>query len=470
MHRKRRAKIVATLGPSTSSPEKIEALYRAGVDVFRLNFSHSTYEEHKDNFQAIRALEDKVGRPIAILLDLQGPKLRIGRFHDGSIELNSGQIFELYQQDKLGDISGVQLPHPEIFQVVKPGLDILLDDGRVRLKIRDVGDGKVTTQVLVGGTLSDRKGLNIPGVRLPISAITEKDKKDLAFGLELGVDWVALSFVQHPDDIREARDLIGTQALLVSKLEKPEAIIHLDEIVECSDAVMVARGDLGVEMPPEDVPMLQRRIIAACRKAGRPVIVATQMLESMVGLPSPTRAEASDVANAIYEEADAVMLSAESASGKYPVEAVEMMDRILQRVEQDPTFVNDFPVPLNDSSISAAITAATREVATAVGAVAVATFTTTGNTTFLASKARPSCQILGITPHRKVARQLNLAWGVYPYQSDDIGSLAEAVACAIEVSKQEGVAQNGDRLVITAGVPFNVAGATNVIRVADVHS
>ena len=469
MRRHRRAKIVATLGPASCCPEMIEKLFQAGVDVFRLNFSHGNHEDHRANYESIRNLEAKTGRPIPILMDLQGPKLRIGSFKTGSITLEAGQEFHFHLDVVEGDKTKVQLPHPEIFRALVPGTELLLDDGRVRVRVKSVNEKNAVCEVTVGGQLSDRKGLNIPGVRLPISALTDKDRKDLAFGLELGADWVALSFVQQPDDIKEAREIIAGKALLVAKLEKPEAIEHLDEIIQCSDALMVARGDLGVEMPPEDVPIIQKRIIEACRRAGKPVIVATQMLESMVSSPSPTRAEASDVATAIYEEADAVMLSAESASGQYPVEAVTMMDRIIRRVEEDPAYENSYIISQDDSSTSMSITAATRQVAESVNAAVVATFTTTGNTSFLAAKARPSCPILGVTPNIKVARQLNLAWGVHPIQSQEITSLSEAVSCALEVSVQEGFAMQGDRLVITAGVPFRVAGSTNVIRIAEVR-
>jgi pyruvate kinase len=469
MRRHRRAKIVATLGPASSNPDVIENLFQSGVDVFRLNFSHGSHQDHQANYETIRNLEVKTGRPIPILMDLQGPKLRIGTFKGGQVNLKTGQEFQFFLDSTEGDETKVQLPHPQIFQALVAGTELLLDDGRVRVRVMSVTEKKATCEVIVGGPLSDRKGLNIPGIRLPISALTDKDRQDLAFGLELGADWIALSFVQHPDDIKEAREIIKGQALLVAKLEKPEAIEHLEEIIHCSDALMVARGDLGVEMPPEDVPIIQKRIIEACRRAGKPVIVATQMLESMVSSPSPTRAEASDVATAIYEEADAVMLSAESASGQYPIEAVTMMDRIIRRVEEDPAYNNSYIISQEDSSTSLAITAATRQVAESVNAAVVATFTTTGNTSFLAAKARPSCPILGVTPSIKVARQLNLAWGVHPIQSQEITSLSEAVSCALEVSTKEGFAMTGDRLVITAGVPFRVAGSTNVIRIAEVR-
>ena len=337
--RNRNAKIVATLGPASADREKIEALFHAGADVFRLNFSHGTHDDHKQRLDTIRSIERDLGRPISVLLDLQGPKLRIGTFPGGPIQLEAGDSFRLdLDRDKPGDQTRAALPHPEIFAALTEGTDLLLDDGRVRLRVERCGPDFAETRVINGGPLSDRKGVNVPGVVLPLSALTEKDRKDLDFGLSLGVDWVALSFVQRPEDIREIKAIVQGRAGICAKLEKPAAITSLEEIVAETDAVMVARGDLGVEMPAEQVPAIQKRIVRACRQAGKPVIVATQMLESMVAAPVPTRAEASDVATAIYDGADAVMLSAESASGKYPVEAVRMMSSIIAQTEADPYY------------------------------------------------------------------------------------------------------------------------------------
>jgi len=332
MRRHRCAKIIATLGPSSSSAEMIEKLFLAGVDAFRLNFSHGTHEDHQKNHQIIRELEQKCSRPIGIMMDLQGPKLRIGTFQQKSILLEKGQMFTLDQNEEPGNETRVFLPHKEIFEALREGADLLLDDGKVRLRVQQVSPGKIETRVLAAGALSDRKGFNVPTVALPISPMTPKDRVDLEFGLKLGVDWVALSFVQCPEDVLEAKALIGDQAGIMSKLEKPLAIQHAEKIVELSDAIMIARGDLGVEMPPEEVPSIQKRIIQCCRKHGKPVVVATQMLESMIKSPTPTRAEASDVATAIYDGADTVMLSAESASGLYPIESVAMMNRIISHV------------------------------------------------------------------------------------------------------------------------------------------
>ena len=341
LRRRRSAKIVATLGPSSSAPERIGALFEAGVDVFRLNFSHGTQEDHRARFDAIRRIESATGRPIGILADLQGPKLRLGAFAEGRIELTAGARFHLDLDCQVGDENRAPLPHPEIFEALRPGTELLLDDGRVRLQVEDCGSGYADTRCLVGGTLSDRKGVNVPNAELPLSAITEKDRADLSFALEHGADWIAFSFVQRPADVAEGRKLVGGRAGIMVKLEKPSAIQHLAEIIELADGLMVARGDLGVEMPPEDVPSVQKQVIHACRVAGKPVVVATQMLESMVAAPTPTRAEASDVATAVYEGADAVMLSAETAAGRYPVEAVAMMNRIACRVQEDPLFLDD---------------------------------------------------------------------------------------------------------------------------------
>jgi pyruvate kinase len=336
MRRNRAAKIIATLGPASSTPEKIEALFRAGADVFRLNFSHGTQDDHRRRYDIIRDLESRTGRPIAVLADLQGPKLRVGRFNEGAVELEEGQGFRLDMEKEPGDLKRVPLPHPEIFAAIGPGTELLLDDGKLKLRVDQSGADFANTVVVTGGRLSERKGVNVPNAVLPLTPLTDKDRADLAFALDMGVDWVALSFVQRPEDVAEARRLIAGRAAVMIKLEKPAAIECLEELIDLSDALMVARGDLGVEMPPEDVPALQKRIITACRLKGKPVVVATQMLESMIHSPAPTRAEASDVATAVYDGADAVMLSAESASGDYPVESVKMMNRIIGRTERDP--------------------------------------------------------------------------------------------------------------------------------------
>jgi pyruvate kinase len=468
MRRQRSTKIVATLGPATSTPERIEALFRAGVDVFRLNFSHGVHEDHRARVQTIRALEQSVGRPISILLDLQGPKLRVGTFRDGKVMLPTGAEFRLDLDKTPGDGKRAPLPHPEIFAVLATGADLLLDDGRLRLRVKEHGKDYCVTEVVTGGVLSDRKGVNVPGVVLPLSPLTDKDRRDLVFGLDLGVDWVALSFVQRPEDIAEGRRLIAGRAALMAKLEKPAAIDRLDEIVELCDAIMVARGDLGVEMPPEDVPGLQKRIIRACRREGKPVIVATQMLDSMVNAPAPTRAEASDVATAVYDGSDAVMLSAETASGNYPIEAVTMMNRITVRTERDRLYRHlvdaDHAEP--EATTADAITAAARQIAHTIKAAAIVTYTTSGSTTLRAARERPEVPILCLTQRLETARRLSLCWGVHAVVTEDINSFQEMVAKAVTVARHEEFAKPGDRLIVTAGVPFGTPGATNILRVA----
>ncbi|MDR6775435.1 pyruvate kinase [Azospirillum sp. BE72] len=466
--RQRKTKIVATLGPSSSTPERIRELFVTGVDVFRLNFSHGSHADHGERLRVIREMEQEFGRPIAIMADLQGPKLRLATFRDGSITLSPGQALRLDLSPEPGDGTRVGMPHPEIFAALRPGAELLLDDGRVRLSVTACGSDHADTVVVSGTRLSDRKGVNVPGVVLPLSALTQKDRLDLSFALEQHVDWVALSFVQRPEDVAEARRLIGGRAALLSKMEKPQAIEHLELIVELSDGVMVARGDLGVELPPEDVPALQKRIVREARLAGKPVIVATQMLESMVSAPAPTRAEASDVATAVYDGADAVMLSAETASGEYPVEAVSIMDRIAQRVEADPLYrkIVESQHPSLQETSADAITAAAGQVARTIHAAAIVTYTTSGSTTLRASRERPDVPVLCLTSSMATARRLQLAYGVHSLHTRDIGSFSEMVQKAVRYAHASGLAQEGQRVVITAGVPFGVPGNTNILRIA----
>lgn len=468
MRRQHRTKIVATLGPGTGDAASIEALFNAGVDVFRLNFSHGAYEGHKERLDAIRDLERRTARPVAVMMDLQGPKLRIGTFKEGPIELEEGAAFRLDLDKVEGDLKRVTLPHPEIFAALEPGADLLLDDGKVRLTVDKCGADFADCTVAVGGPLSERKGVNVPGVLLPLSALTEKDRADLEYGLSLGVDWVALSFVQRPEDIEEARALIQGRAAILAKLEKPSAITALDAIVEASDAIMVARGDLGVEMPPEDVPVLQRRIIRACRLSGKPVVVATQMLDSMVERPVPTRAEASDVATAVYSGADAVMLSAETAVGEYAVESVEMMNRIIVRVERDPAYVEGLESqrPSPESTTADAIATAAAQMAATLAVNAIATYTTSGSTTLRIARERPVAPILGLTPRDDTARMLSIVWGVHAARVPDASDLDDMVGTATHQAKIDGFGVDGDRIVITAGVPFSTPGKTNLIRIA----
>ncbi len=468
MRRRRNAKIVATLGPSSSTEAVIAELFEAGADVFRLNFSHGSHEDHKSRYETIRNLETRFRRPIGVLVDLQGPKLRVGEFKGGKTVLEPTQSFRLDLDSAWGDNRRAPLPHPEVFRSLAPGTDLLLDDGRVRLRVTDCGRDFAETLVVIGGELSDHKGVNVPTAVLDLSPLTKKDREDLRFGLDLGCDWIALSFVQRPEDVAEARRLVAGRAGIMVKLEKPAAIEHLYEIVTLADAVMVARGDLGVELPPEDVPGLQKRIVRTCRQAGKPVIVATQMLDSMVHSPTPTRAEASDVATAVYDGADAVMLSAETAAGHYPIESVAMMDRIIYRVEHDPLYrrLIDAERQEPEATSADAITAAARQVAHTISAATIVTSSSTGSTTLRAARERPAVPILGLTPRTGTARKLALAWGVHSVQTEDVHSFGEMVSTAIEVACREDFAKSGQRLVVTAGVPFGTPGATNILRIA----
>jgi pyruvate kinase len=468
MRRQRSAKIVATLGPASSSLERLRALFEAGVDVFRCNFSHGTHDDHRQLFAAIRRVESETGRPIGILADMQGPKLRLGDFAEGRIQLAPGAQFRLDLDNKLGDQHRAPLPHPEVFRALEPGNDLLIDDGKVRLKVIDCGADFAETECVVGGTLSNHKGVNVPHCVLPISAVTDKDRADLSFALENGADWIALSFVQRPEDVAEGRKLVGNAAGLLVKLEKPSAIRRLQEIIDLTDAVMVARGDLGVEMPPEDVPTVQKQVIHACRLAGKPVIVATQMLESMIHAPTPTRAEASDVATAVYEGADAVMLSAETAVGEYPIEAVTMMDRIARRVQDDPLYFASLQTKLleHEHTDPDAISAAACQVAATVGAAAIVSFTSSGATASRAARERQGVPILVMTPRMSTARRMALLWGAHCVHSADIKNFGEMVQKAVRAAHQEDIAQPGQRIVITAGVPFGTPGATNILRIA----
>ncbi|MDP9195415.1 MAG: pyruvate kinase [Pseudomonadota bacterium] len=469
--RMRQTRIVATLGPASASADMIRKLFDAGVDVFRLNFSHGKQEDHGERVRLIREVEKETGRPVCIMADLQGPKLRVGTFADGSIMLAAGQRFRLDLDQAPGDGRRVRLPHPEILQALRPGANLLLDDGKIRLKVLECGSDFAETEVVIGGKLSDRKGVNVPDVVIPLSPLTPKDREDLRYALDAGVDWIALSFVQKPDDIAEARKLIGNRAALLAKIEKPSAITHLTEIVQMSDGLMVARGDLGVEMPTEDVPALQKRILKESRLAGRPVIVATQMLESMISTPTPTRAEASDVATAVYDGADAVMLSAETASGQYPLEAVSIMDRIIRRTESDPsyrTIIDAWHLEPQHTSADA-ITAAARQVSETISAACIATFTESGSTTLRAARERPAVPILCLASRPEIARRLTMAFGVHAFWTTDIVTEADMVQKACAIARQDGLAAVGQKIVITAGVPFGKPGTTNLLRIARIE-
>ena len=470
LRRRRRTKIVATLGPASSTVEVLSRLFETGADVFRLNFSHGTHEDHAARISMIRGLEEKYGRPIGILADVQGPKLRVGRFGGGRVHLQTGQTFRLDMNPTPGDMSRVQLPHPEILGAASIGTMLLLDDGKLRLRVTRKREDHLETEVVTGGPLSDRKGVNVPDVVLPIPALTKKDREDLDFALAHGVDYIGLSFVQRAEDVAEAKEIAAGRAWIMTKLEKPQALDNLDAILDLSDAVMVARGDLGVELPPEEVPLAQKRIVRAARLRGLPVVVATQMLESMISAPAPTRAEASDVATAVFDGADAVMLSAETAAGQYPYEAVNIMDRIIARVEQDAGWRNtiDATRPPPDGSTSDAICAAAQQVAHTIGAKAIAAFTESGGTALRVARERPDSPVLGLTPNTETARRMAVVWGVHAVTTNDAHSMTEAVARATKLAQQEGFASHGESIVVTAGVPFGQPGGTNALRVATV--
>ncbi len=468
MHPERSTKIVATLGPATSTRERIRELLEAGVDVVRFNLAFGTHEEHRERYALVRELEEERGEPVGVLMDLQGPKIRIGTFARGRVQLRDGQRFRLDLDAVPGDERRVQLPHPEVFEAVEPGQRLLLRDGRIRLRIEAKGEGVLETVVEVGGTLGDRQGVNVPDVVLPIPALTEKDLRDLALALDLGADWIGLSFVQRPEDVVEARKMIMGRAAVMAKIEKPAAVERLAEIVQLADGVMIARGDLGVELPPELVPGLQKKIIRCCRDHGRPVVVATQMLDSMVDSPAPTRAEASDVATAVYDGADAVMLSQETAQGRFPVQAVRMMARIIRQVEHDEfyrSYLEAYRAEVEPKAADA-ITMAAGQVARVMGASAIVTFTTSGFTAQRASRERPDRPILGLVTRQNTARKLTLWWGVHPVLSGDVGNIDDMVAKARDLAQQKGFAEPGQAIVITAGMPFGTPGATNLLRVA----
>ena len=465
--RARRARIVATLGPASSSVGRIRDLARAGADVFRVNFSHGLHQDHARAIAAVRAAENDVGRPLAVLADLQGPKLRLGEFADGRVKLRVGQDLRLDLKNRPGDASRIGVPHPEVFAALRVGAEVLLDDGKVRLRVTKHGPDFADTVVEAGEALSNHKGLNLPGLAIPIPALTHKDREDLAFALGQGVDWVALSFVQRAADMAELRQIVQGRAGVLAKIEKPAALEALDEILDLCNAIMVARGDLGVELAPEEVPVVQKKLVRAARLRGLPVIVATQMLESMVHAPTPTRAEASDVAGAVYEGADAMMLSAESAVGEFPVEAVSIMDRIITRVERDPRWPElmraEFPV---DDADADALVAAARRAAEAASTACLVAFTTTGQTALRLARERPLQPTLALTPHLGTARRLALAWGVEARVTAEILDPEELARVAVEKAADLGLALPNQRVLILAGLPMGSPGAANILRLA----
>src|SRR6056297_3657950 len=468
MRRHRNVKIVATLGPASSDYDTIRALHEAGADVFRLNMSHGEHGEIAERHRIIRQIEEDLKSPIAILADLQGPKLRVGAFANGEEELLEGAGFRLDLDETAGDVSRVCLPHPEIFAALEPGADLLVNDGKIRLRVRECGPEFADCEVIAGGTISNRKGVNVPDVVLPLAALSEKDLADLEFVCELGVDWLALSFVQRPEDVNEGRVLVNGRAAIMSKIEKPAAVKCFDDILEVSDGIMVARGDLGVELQVQNVPPIQKRLVRKCRAMAKPVIVATQMLESMIESPMPTRAEVSDVATAIYEGADAIMLSAESAAGDYPIEAVTTMDNVAREVEDDPTYTEIIEASrrAKRESVADGIVAAAREIAETTDIKAICCFTQSGTTALLVARERPRVPIIALTNLRGTARRLALSWGVNCVMTGELERFKQAVLNAARAAREQGYAEALDQIVVTAGVPFNVPGTTNILRVA----
>ena len=468
MRRLRRIKILATLGPVSSDSATIRKLFEAGADVFRINMSHTPHDKMRELVATIRNVEGSYGRPIGILVDLQGPKLRLGAFADGSAHLTNGEIFTLDSNPAPGDKTRVHLPHPEILQALRPGHALLIDDGKLRLIAEETSPEHARLRVLTGGKMSDRKGVSLPDTDLPLSAMTAKDRIDLEAALETGIDWIALSFVQRADDVIEAKKLVRGRAAVMSKIEKPQAIDRLAEIMEASDAIMVARGDLGVELPAERVPGLQKQMTRMARKAGKPVVIATQMLESMITSPVPTRAEVSDVATAVFEGADAIMLSAESAAGKFPVEAVQTMNRIGEEVERDPTYrgVISSQRPEPEATAGDAIADAARQIAETLDLSAIICWTDSGSTAMRVARERPQPPVVAITPNVATGRKLAAVWGVHCVIAEDAHDQDDMIDRAGRIAFRDGFAKAGQRVIIVAGVPLGTPGTTNMVRIA----
>ena len=468
--RSRRVKIIATLGPASADRETVAALLAAGVDVFRINMSHASHDAMRQRVAMIRGLEEEAGRPIGILVDLQGPKLRLGVFAEGGADLHKGDIFVLDGDTEPGDAARVQLPHPEILSSLAPGHRILVDDGKVMLRVAEAEPGRASTVVEVAGRVSNRKGVSLPDTTIPTSAMTDKDRADLHAALEENIDWIALSFVQRPEDVAEVKAIVNGRALVMAKIEKPQAVARIDEITAVADALMVARGDLGVEMPLERVPGIQKTLTRLARRLGKPVVVATQMLESMITSPVPTRAEVSDVATAVFEGADAIMLSAESASGQYPREAVATMNRIAAAVESEGIYpsIIEAQRPAPEQTGADAIAEATRDVAETLGLKVICAWTSSGATGLRIARERPRSSILALTPIEEVARRLALVWGVHPIVTDDARDERDMAERACRHAYIEGFAGPGERIIVVAGVPFGTPGGTNNLRIATV--
>jgi pyruvate kinase len=469
MKRERRIKIIATLGPASSSPEMCAALFQAGVDVFRINMSHTQRETLPERIAMLRALEKQFRRPVGILADLQGPKLRVGQFGgDGGVILEKDARFVLDSDPAPGTVKRVHLPHPEILSALEPGHTLILDDGKIRLVVEKASPKQAVTRVAVGGRLSSRKGVSLPDTTIPVSAMTEKDRSDAEAAAEAGVDWIALSFVQRPEDMADLRKIVRGRALAMAKIEKPQALLRLEEIIDASDSIMVARGDLGVEMPLEKVPGTQKRITRMCRRKGKPVVVATQMLESMITAPVPTRAEVSDVATAVFEGADAVMLSAESAAGQFPIEAVAMMNRIAEEVEGESVYRSILEAQRAEPEETGAdaIAKASHEIADTLNLKVIAAWTSSGSTAFRIARERPNSTVIALTPNRATARRLTLVWGVHAVVTKDASDIDDMASRTCKFAVRENFARLGDRIIVVAGVPFGTPGATNMVRIA----
>jgi pyruvate kinase len=468
MRRLRRTKIVATLGPASGNRDMIPKLFEAGADVFRINMSHSSHDRMRELVSLIRAAEQDYNRPIGILADLQGPKLRVGAFANTSVMLDNGATFTFDTDTRAGDTNRVHLPHPEIFAGIKVGHALLLDDGKIRMTVTEANNDRIAARVDVGGKLSDRKGVSLPDTVIPFSALTPKDRSDLDAALDAGVDWIGLSFVQRPDDIAEAKKIARGRAAVMAKIEKPAAVYRLDEIMEATDAIMVARGDLGVEMPLEKVPGIQKQLTRAARRAGKPVVVATQMLESMITAPVPTRAEVSDVATAIFDGADAVMLSAESAAGQFPAEAVATMNRIAEEVESEEGYRGIMAAQHADPEQTGAdaIAAAAHQIADTLDLSAIVCWTGSGSTGLRVARERPQAAIVALSPNVATGRKLSVAWGIHCVVAEDAHDQDDMVERACRIAFQDGFAKAGRRVIIVAGLPLGTPGATNMLRIA----
>ena len=471
LHRNRKVKIVATLGPASDTKSEIKKMFLAGADIFRLNMSHGDHSAVEKRHNILRDLEREFSRPICILVDLQGPKLRCGNFEDEKVSVEVGQKFCFDLIESLGDKKRVCLPHPQIFRSVKEGDKLLIDDGKVALEVRKASEVSIECTVLNNGIISDKKGVNCPDSILDLAPLTEKDKKDLKFACTLGVDWIGLSFVQRAKDVDDVKKLLNGKAGIIAKIEKPAAVEEFDSIIESSDGIMVARGDLGVELPIEAVPPIQKRLVMRSRQMGKPVIVATQMMESMINSTTPTRAEVSDVAQAIYDGVDAVMLSAETAVGAHPEKVIQAVDKIAIETEKDPLYFQNLETSrsVSKEGVSNAITVAAREVADNINVKVICCFTHGGTTAELASRERPRAPIIALTPYTETARKLTLFWGLHCVVTTPVDRFKKAVMNAVKAAKLFNFASGKDLIIVIAGVPFNTPGSTNILRVVSLE-